>query len=273
MILHLHEWAGAEPGLLAIHGSAMSGISLINLAETLSPEYRVIAPDLRGHGQSDKPERGYALATLVDDLVGLVGIMGLERPVILGFSIGGAIAMLVAPRVEARGLVLLDAVVAGASESELLGTKILSNAAATFQERYADVDAYAARWKDSGGSHRLVRNELVASPDGSYRRRYLLSALSELWASVPAAQPLDALSKVECPVFIVQATRPFGADPYLDQAVIDAQCRAAPGATLYRAERSNHSAVVRAPEPEMIAALKTFLASLEPAPTAGRGRP
>src|SRR5439155_20567866 len=57
--LHVVEWAGEEPAILGIHGSAGSAYSLTALGERLAPVHRFLALDLRGHGFSDKPPSGY----------------------------------------------------------------------------------------------------------------------------------------------------------------------------------------------------------------------
>jgi pimeloyl-ACP methyl ester carboxylesterase len=53
--------------------------------------HTVVAPDLRGHGESDAPEDGYSMRGLADDLAWLVRELGLERPVIVGHSMGGVV--------------------------------------------------------------------------------------------------------------------------------------------------------------------------------------
>ena len=59
----------------------------------LSPEYRVIAYDLRGRGDSDKPDTGYGLEAHGDDLAHLLDHYGLDRAVVVGHSLGAMIAL------------------------------------------------------------------------------------------------------------------------------------------------------------------------------------
>ena len=75
--------------------------------------YRVVALDLRGHGQSDKPHQDYTIPNFADDLAWLLEELGLEKPVIIGHSMGGAAALeLATQRPELPGaLVLLDTAV------------------------------------------------------------------------------------------------------------------------------------------------------------------
>ena len=54
--------------------------------------HRVVAVDLRGHGQSDKPHETYTMQLFADDLAFLREELGLERPVVIGHSMGGVVA-------------------------------------------------------------------------------------------------------------------------------------------------------------------------------------
>ena len=68
LTLHIVDWPGEEPPILAIHGSTMSAYTFTALAERLSPDIRFVAVDFRGHGFSDKPPTGYSVEQHVEDL-------------------------------------------------------------------------------------------------------------------------------------------------------------------------------------------------------------
>jgi pimeloyl-ACP methyl ester esterase len=108
--LHV-EATGAGPTLLAVHGWSRSSADLAPLAERL-PGRRVLRLDLRGHGRSTPGP--FTLAALADDLAALAAAEGLSGALLLGWSLGGqvALAALAAhPALRARlaGLVLLGA--------------------------------------------------------------------------------------------------------------------------------------------------------------------
>ncbi len=104
--------AGQGPTVVLIHGLAASLYSwrytIVPLAQA---GFRVIAFDNRGFGFSDKPAQGYANATYAGVLFGLLDSLGVSDAVLVGHSMGGAIAAeaaLMRPD-RARGLVLVDA--------------------------------------------------------------------------------------------------------------------------------------------------------------------
>jgi N-formylmaleamate deformylase len=78
------------------HGLTDDGLCWTPVAEALEPEYDVIMVDARGHGLSDAPERGYDSATQAADLQGLVAGLGLEKPLVLGHSMGSTTALVLA---------------------------------------------------------------------------------------------------------------------------------------------------------------------------------
>ena len=84
---------GATPFVL-VHGLASNARLWDGTAAALAAAgHTVAAVDLRGHGQSSKPDHGYDFATLVDDLVALITSLGLHRPLVVGQSWGGMLAM------------------------------------------------------------------------------------------------------------------------------------------------------------------------------------
>ncbi len=83
---------GTEP-LILLHGIGSRGVSWLPVVEPLSERFHLVVPDLRGHGDSDKPDTGYRLQDYLSDLDGLIAAMRLDRPAILGHSLGALIAM------------------------------------------------------------------------------------------------------------------------------------------------------------------------------------
>lgn len=98
----------AKPSLVMLHGLMGSGACWTPVARGLEREVDVILPDARGHGDSSAPD-GYGYDDLAGDVVALMDALGLSRPVLVGHSMGGMTAAVVASRrAGLRGLVLVD---------------------------------------------------------------------------------------------------------------------------------------------------------------------
>jgi pimeloyl-ACP methyl ester carboxylesterase len=85
--------AGAGHALLLIHGMAGSSATWREIIPQLSKKYRVIAPDLLGHGMSAKPRGDYSLGAFAVFLRDLLDELGVDRATVIGQSLGGGIAM------------------------------------------------------------------------------------------------------------------------------------------------------------------------------------
>jgi pimeloyl-ACP methyl ester carboxylesterase len=111
--LHVRAWAAGSAGavFVLVHGLASNARLWDGVGERLAaaghPAYAV---DLRGHGESDRPEQGYDTRTAAADLVALADSLGLARPVFAGQSWGGNVVLELAARWPDRlaGLALVD---------------------------------------------------------------------------------------------------------------------------------------------------------------------
>jgi 3-oxoadipate enol-lactonase len=91
-----YEMAGHGSDVILIHGSPDNLTMWQYQFRALSARHRVTAYDMRGFGQTDFGEAEYTLSTLVNDLSGLIEALGLDRPVIVGYSMGGWVATMLA---------------------------------------------------------------------------------------------------------------------------------------------------------------------------------
>ena len=108
--LAYREAGTGDPPIVLVHGMACDHTHLLPQLEHLSSRHRVVAVDQRGHGASDAPEGEYTTEVLAADLGRFVDRLGLERPVLVGHSLGGGVVLHLAvehPELV-RGVVLLD---------------------------------------------------------------------------------------------------------------------------------------------------------------------
>src|SRR5262245_22974514 len=88
-----YEEAGSgDPPLVLLHPWCGDHTFMTPILDRLSGSHRVIAVDLRGHGESDKPEGGYEISNLASDIAHLCDEAMVRRPVLIGNSLGGMIA-------------------------------------------------------------------------------------------------------------------------------------------------------------------------------------
>lgn len=115
------------PAVILVHGYSDSWLSLGPLLQELSPTHRAIAVTLRGHGNSDKPQTGYAIGDLADDLRAVMDHCGVQSAAVVGHSMGSMVAARLAlahpDRVQALVLIGALATLKGnAVEAELRET-------------------------------------------------------------------------------------------------------------------------------------------------------
>lgn len=191
--------AGGEtyPVLVLIHGSPGSKEDFRSLAPELAARYRVIAPDLPGFGKSTHKVPDYSIRAHARYVLELMDALGVERANLLGFSMGGGVALNVADiagdRVES--LTMLSAI--GVQESELLGDYHMNHALHAAQ--------LAAIWLFEQGV-----------PDFGLRGRSMLDRAYARNFYDSDQRPLRAiLSRLEQPMLIVHGRRdvlvPFAA--------------------------------------------------------------
>jgi pimeloyl-ACP methyl ester carboxylesterase len=82
---------GAGEALLLIHGMAGSSATWRAVIPELSKKYRVVAPDLLGHGESAKPRGDYSLGAFAVSLRDLLDELGISRATVVGQSLGGGV--------------------------------------------------------------------------------------------------------------------------------------------------------------------------------------
>jgi pimeloyl-ACP methyl ester carboxylesterase len=108
-IRHVDQGAG-DPALLFVHGWTCNLTNWRAQLAHFSAKHRVVALDQRGHGASEKPDQDYLIPGFVDDLAWFIGEVGLDRPVVIGHSMGGEIALNLAHKHPdlVRAIVMVD---------------------------------------------------------------------------------------------------------------------------------------------------------------------
>ncbi|GAB7038198.1 MULTISPECIES: alpha/beta fold hydrolase [Catenuloplanes] len=92
------EEVGEGSPLVLLHGGLGSGEMFGAILPALSARHRVILPDLQGHGRTADIDRPIDIRTMADDIAALIAHLGLDRPDVAGYSLGGGVALQLAIR-------------------------------------------------------------------------------------------------------------------------------------------------------------------------------
>jgi len=84
---------GSGPAVLLLHGLACDHTTWAHVIDELAQRYTVIAPDLLGHGRSDKPRADYTLGGYANGMRDLLTVLGIDKVTVVGHSFGGGVAM------------------------------------------------------------------------------------------------------------------------------------------------------------------------------------
>ena len=222
---------GGRPALL-LHASLQTSDSMDPLRDLLVPlALRLIIPDQRGHGRSGNPTRSLSIPMLADDITSLMHQLGLERPIVAGYSLGGIVGIELARRGLVSGAVVLAA-----------RTQTASRGRAAFDPE--NLRQRSPLWAQQlAEKHVEIPWEELALE---------LGLMLETWPGFAR----EELAAITCPMLVVQGDRdlmvPLGQAEELAATV--------PGARLYVAPRAGHPELLY--RPDAMKAVSEFLAAL-----------
>jgi pimeloyl-ACP methyl ester carboxylesterase len=201
--LFYEEAQGDEPPILLIHGWCGDHTHFAPQFEHFaSRDHPVVAVDLRGHGRSDKPHQSYTMQLFADDLAWMCAQIGLEKPVVIGHSMGGVVTLALAMRYPdlPSAIVMVDAPVVRPADARAALPRFLE------QLRGADYREVIRG---------CVSNVLFISSDDQERKERIVQQLSSapsmwLWRQSRARDydPTAAGGGLTVPCLYVAANEP-----------------------------------------------------------------
>ena len=202
--------SGSGDPLTILHGFTGSAETWESFRLDFDKEHRVIAVDLPGHGRSSSPAdpRRYSLRRFADDLVRLMDSVGIERTMLLGYSMGGRAALHFAVSHRDRlGGLILESTSAGITEPELresraradeeLALFIEGNGIPAFVDRWESLPLWESQWAMPGSARVSLRAQrLRNNPAG---------LANSLRGAGPAVHPLSKpyLALIEAPTLMI----------------------------------------------------------------------
>jgi pimeloyl-ACP methyl ester carboxylesterase len=213
---HAIDWGGPERAswIVLLHGLASQAHIWDLVAPRLAQRWRVIALDQRGHGLSDKPDTGYDFASVTRDLDRFLQAAHSERPVLIGHSWGGSVALDFAAQQPERviGLVLVDG---GFLE---IGSRLDWPAAEKALEPpdlagtpLAEIQANLRGWLGPAWSEAtasIALNNFEVLPDQTIRPRLRKANHMKIVRAIWEYRPSPLYEKVRCPALLIPAVPP-----------------------------------------------------------------
>ena len=219
--IHYLGWDGG-PGrpVVLVHGLGRTAWTWLPIGRRLAPAHPVVAPDMRGHGASDAPLKGYELESLALDMLTVVAGAGwgaaVEGPpvIVAGHGLGAMVAVEMA-RVEpasVAGVALVD----GGWEEMVEATRLLPDQLVEAMneppEILASMDTYLADRRDFDPASWDADQEAAARAQVSERHAGHVgpvtncSVVRRCVDAMYRYQPLEALAQVACPVTLLAAS-------------------------------------------------------------------
>lgn len=232
-------WPGTGDVVVGLHGITASYVNFVGVAESLRGRKPLLAFDLRGRGDTDKPTDGpFGMSQHATDVSAAMTGLGVKRSLVVGHSMGAFVAVaLAAEHPElVSGLVLVDGGLPLEPPPGIPPEQILDVALAAQMARlrtaYASVESYLDYWKAlpvfadglwNGWVERYLRYDLGGEPP-EMRPKASEAAVRGDFADTLSSQRLqDRLRAVTVPTLLLRATQGFepGSPPLLPDAVVE----------------------------------------------------
>jgi pimeloyl-ACP methyl ester carboxylesterase len=200
-----------------LHGLSANAQCFAGLiAAGLSPKFRVIAPDLRGRGRTDKPATGYAMADHAGDVLALLDALGLERVILTGHSFGGYVGIYLASKFPDRveKLIVIDAAITlNPRVGELLKPSLdrltrISPSVDAYLSEARDAPHLAGFWDDQ--IEQYFRAEIQENADGTAQSATSASAMGQCMQGLATEPWLAMVKSVRQPVLFLNALGAYG---------------------------------------------------------------
>jgi pimeloyl-ACP methyl ester carboxylesterase len=207
------EWGSASaPPIMLVHGFSSTAAAWTRVGEALADSFHVVAPDLRGHGQSDRdPQLRYTDAQYASDVHALASRLGLGQFTLVGHSMGGAVAFAYAATypVDLVRMVIEDSapMPPGRAPTEVRAS-FASRAEVEHSVRAAVVNMSEEALQ---GRVDLYYREL---PDGTWGYRADVVGVRRGRANQDPEAAWERVRNVRCPTLVIRA----GAEPALVSA-------------------------------------------------------
>ena len=261
--LAVRESAGTGTPVLMIHGNSSSGAVFRNqLLGLIGRRWRLIAPDLPGHGQSTDapdPHRTYSMEGYADAMAELLRMMGIDRVIVFGWSLGGHIGLEMIARVPGMLGLMITGTPPVAPSEVAQGFRPSPHMHLAGQERFSEADVENYAHSTCGEPFEPFLRDVVARTDGRARR-----LMFERFAAGTGANQREIVARAKLPIAVVNGVD----EPFVNLAFV----RSVRFGRLWRGEtieiaQSGHAPFWDRPQ-EFVRIFTEFLADMDVVPAA-----
>ena len=208
--IRLHYWrtGGSGPRVVLAHGFSDNGRCWRRFAGAVEDEFDLVMYDARGHGLSDAPESGYSSVDHAADIAGLVRVLGLGTPAVMGHSMGAAAAAQVGAEYPgiAGCLVLEDPPWRDTSPEERRGGRMRDGRQGIVDQKAKSIEEIAAQGRASSPSWDEAEFEAWAEA----KKQMSLNPFDRQ-TGLDLSQWRDIVKRIICPVLLVTGDPDRGA--------------------------------------------------------------
>lgn len=228
--------------ILCLHGRWGRGETWIDFMQQYGNKYRIIAPDLRGHGLSDKPNTEYTADEMAEDMIQLLNHLKLESVIIIGHSMGGHVAGYLTatyPKIV-KALAILDK-----------SSTVLINDSTGLNDEIELVDPITKDWPLPFLSLKEAKKYIKKSTDSDLSFQYFMNSLIEtvegytmMFSPLAMAKNIasykdwsELLPRFHCPVMLLRSTK-SGA---VSDADFDSMATMIPNCLAFEVQNPDHN--------------------------------
>ena len=218
--IQVADYPGEKGTIIAIHGLTGTHKNMHYYAEKFKGNYRFIAVDLRGRGNSSETDAEPSIFKHAEDMVGLIQELKIENPILMGYSMGAFIAAIVASKLKStKAVILLD----GAAKASDHQRGIVQPSLGRLSREYTSKEHYVEEIRKIYTNLGVVWNDVLQStveyevgPVGDHwENKSNESRIVADFESFFTFDPKEICPQIDCPVLLVYAEGDIGSMPPL----------------------------------------------------------
>lgn len=212
---YIHETPGEQGTIIGSHGLTGNHKQLQYYQEAFSGTYRFISYDILGRGNSGAATENSSIETHADHLLDLIATLEIERPILLGYSMGAYISAIAASRLaDTDSLILLD----GAGQADVSTSQLVLPSLERLKKTYSNPNQYVEEAKKLytrlkiGWDQQMEEVALyeIAEGEHSWKNKSNLQTITSDFESFYTFQSENVFTRIACPTFLLIATGSIG---------------------------------------------------------------